>query len=200
MKGGMTKTSTAPHDWREGRRMRAWELHEQGWKQKDIAAALGVAEGAVSQWFKKAKAQGVQALRHQPPPGRKAQLSPEQMAQLPDWLAQGAEAFGFRGQVWTTARVAEMIRLQFGIRYHRAHASRLLRRIKYSRQKPIQKAKQRDEAAIAAWKEQRWPALKKKLSRNSGRSSLSINRRFICCRWPCAPLLPWARRQCSLSS
>ena len=100
-------------------------------------------------------------MRHQPPPGRKAQLSPEQMAQLPDLLAQGAQAFGFRGQVWTTARVVEMIRQQFGICYHRAHASRLLRRIKYSRQKPIQKARQRDEAAIAAWKEQRWPALKK---------------------------------------
>ena len=53
--------------------MRAWELHEQGWKQKDIAAALGVSEGAVSQWFKKAKAQGVQALRHQPPPGATAE-------------------------------------------------------------------------------------------------------------------------------
>jgi transposase len=152
--------------------MRAWELHEQGWKQKDIAAALGVSEGAVSQWFTKAKAQGVKALRHQPPPGRQAHLSPAQMAELPTLLAQGAEAFGFRGQVWTTARVVEMIRQQFGVSYHRAHGSRLLRRIKQSRQKPIQKATQRDETAIAAWKAERWPALKKRPSRNSGRSSL----------------------------
>jgi len=113
--------------------MRAWELHEQGWKQKDIAAALGVSEGAVSQWFKKAKGQGVQALRHQPPPGRPAQLSSQQMAQLPSLLAQGAQAFGFRGQVWTTARVVEMIRQLFGVSYHRAHASRLLRRLKQRR-------------------------------------------------------------------
>jgi transposase len=161
MKGGMSKKSTSPQNWREGRRMRAWQLHEQGWKQKDIAAALGVSEGAVSQWFKKAKAQGVEALRHQPPPGRRGQLSPEELAKLPTLLAQGAEAFGFRGQVWTTARVVEMIRQQFGVSYHRAHGSRLLRRIKQSRQKPIQKATQRDEAAIAAWKEERWPALKK---------------------------------------
>ena len=149
--------------------MRAWELHEQGWKQKDIAAALGVSEGAVSQWFKKAKAQGVEALRHQPPPGRQAQLSPEQMAQLPILLAQGAEAFGFRGQVWTTARVVEMIQQQFGVSYHRAHASRLLRRIKQSRQKPIQKATQRDDVAIQTWKEERWPALKKRPRRKNER-------------------------------
>jgi transposase len=59
--------------------MRAWEWQEHGWKQKDIAA-LGVNEEAVRQWFEKAKAQGVAALRHPPPPGRPAQRSPAQMA------------------------------------------------------------------------------------------------------------------------
>lgn len=152
--------------------MRAWELQEQGWKQKDIAAALGVSEGAVSQWFKKAKEQGAQALRHQPPPGAQPKLSPEQRAQLPVLLAKGAEAFGFRGQVWTTERVAQMIQQQFGVSYHPAHCSRLLRSIKYSQQKPIQKATQRDEAAIQSWKEQRWDELKKRPKTKSEASSL----------------------------
>ena len=34
-------------DWREGRRLRAWELHEAGWTQAEIAKALGVTPGAV---------------------------------------------------------------------------------------------------------------------------------------------------------
>jgi transcriptional regulator with XRE-family HTH domain len=38
-------------DWREERRKRAWDLKEQGWRQKDIAEALGVSEGAVSPWL-----------------------------------------------------------------------------------------------------------------------------------------------------
>jgi hypothetical protein len=44
-------TKTPQLDWREwgeGRRRRAWELKQQGWKQQDIAAALGVTPGAVS--------------------------------------------------------------------------------------------------------------------------------------------------------
>jgi hypothetical protein len=45
--GGMGAPKKA--DWREERRKRAWELKTQGWQQKDIAAALGVSEGAVSQ-------------------------------------------------------------------------------------------------------------------------------------------------------
>jgi len=157
----MKKKSIPRKNWREERRMQAWKLHEQGWKQKDIATALGVTEGAVSQWFKKAREQGVEALKHQPPPGATPKLSAEQRAQLPSLLRQGAEAFGFRGQVWTTARVAQMIEQQFGVKYHPAHCSRLLRQLRYSRQKPIEKATQRDEAAIQAWKEQRWEELKK---------------------------------------
>lgn len=45
----MKKKESFPKDWREGRKLRAWELYQQNWKQKDIAAALGVTEGAVSQ-------------------------------------------------------------------------------------------------------------------------------------------------------
>jgi transposase len=158
-------------DWKEGRRRRAWELREQGWKQKDIAAALGVSKGAVSQWFKRAKSEGVEALRRHPAPGRQPKLAAEQLTQVPALLAKGAEAFGFRGQVWTTGRVAAVIKREFGVSYHPAHCSRLLRRLRQSVQKPVQRASQRDEAVIQRWKEQRWPALKKKPKTNSGRSS-----------------------------
>jgi DNA-directed RNA polymerase specialized sigma24 family protein len=62
-------SDTARLDWREGRRRRAWELKEQGWKQQDIAAALGVTPGAVSQWLSRARQGGVEALRRHPAAG-----------------------------------------------------------------------------------------------------------------------------------
>jgi predicted transcriptional regulator len=46
---------TSPTNWKEYRRFRAWELAQQGWKQCDIAVALGVTKGAVSQWLKRAR-------------------------------------------------------------------------------------------------------------------------------------------------
>ena len=95
--------------------MRAWALHEQGWKQKDIAAALGGTEGAVSQWVSRGKAQGPEALRHHPSPGASPKLRPEQLKQLPGLLAWGAGTFGFRGQVWTAARVAQVIKRECGL-------------------------------------------------------------------------------------
>ncbi len=156
-----TTTRTPPRDWREARRRRAWELKQQGWKQRTIAAALGVTPGAVSQWLKRALTDGVEALRTQVRPGPTPKLTPEQRAHIPDLLARGAEAYGFAGDVWTAARVAEVLAREFGVRYHPAHVSRLLRAGGWSVQQPIRRATQRDEAAIAAWYAERWPALKK---------------------------------------
>src|SRR5205823_1992316 len=120
------KKEHEPHDWKEGRRLRAWELWQQGWKQKEIAIALGVSKGAVSHWLRRAKAQGKEALHRHPAPGAQPKLSPEQLGQLPSLLNRGAEAFGFRGQVWTAQRVAEVIKRQYGVSYHPGHCSRLL--------------------------------------------------------------------------
>ena len=107
--------------------MRAWALKQQGWLQKDIAAAMGVRTSAVSPWGTRAGAQGVKALAHRPPPGLAPRPSAEQCAHLPARLARGAPADGFRGEVWTAKRVAQVIERTFGVSSHPAHVSRRLR-------------------------------------------------------------------------
>lgn len=158
----MKRTTTqAPRDWREGRRLRAWDLYQAGWRQRDIAAALGVSEGAVSQWLTRAVRDGRDALRHRKGGGPKPRLTAAQLAQLPRLLAAGAEAYGFRGDVWTRRRVAHVIAVEFGVHYHAGHISRVLQAINWSRQKPMKRATQRDEIAIRFWQEERFPELKK---------------------------------------
>jgi transposase len=161
----MEKTlSSQATDWREGRRLRAWELKQQGWNQRQIAHALGVTEGAVSQWMKRAhQGGGPKALKKRTSPGAPPRLTHEQREQLKGLLAQGAEAHDFRGDVWTCQRVAQLIRKEFGVRYHSAHVSRVVRRLGLSLQKPKRRSDQRDEKAIKHWKEQTWPQLKKGL-------------------------------------
>ena len=126
-----------------------------------MAEALGVSAAAVSQWLTRARQDGPQALRHRPPPGAPRRLAAAQLARLPDLLHRGPEAYGFRGQVWTRKRVAEVIHLTFGIVYHPTHVGRLLNALCWSPQKPMRRARQRDEAAIARWRPETWPAIKK---------------------------------------
>jgi transposase len=150
-----------PHTWKEARRFQAWSLKQQGWSQRQIAAALGISEAAVSQWIQRVRDGGLQALRHRPPPGAPRRLAPEQLARLPVLLRRGPEAYGFRGHVWTRKRIAEVMRMEFGIVYHPTPVGRLLKALRWSPQKPMRRARQRDEAAIAHWRDEIWPALKK---------------------------------------
>ncbi len=147
--------------------MRALELDEQGWSGQKIAEALGVTPGAVSQWRKRAREGGREALRTQPPPGPTPRLTEDQRRALPERLAKGAEAYGFVGNVWTTKRVAVVIRREYGVSYHPAHISRLLRAIGWSLQRPIKRARQRNDAAIATWQDERRAAPQVKPTRRS---------------------------------
>ena len=168
-------------------------MKAKGWSQQAIAEALGVTAGAVSQWMRRGREGGVEALKRRIAPGPTPKLTDEQRAQVPVLLAQGAEAFGFRGDVWTAKRVATVIRREFGVRYHPNHVGKLLRALGWSVQKPIERASQRNEAAIEAWQTERWPALKKGLTRRGEPSSGSTNRASTCSPALSAPTPPGGR-------
>jgi transposase len=148
-----------PTTWEEARRFQAWQLKQQGWPPRQIAAALGVSEAAVSQWMARARQGGMEALRRRPSPGALRRLTADQLAQLPNLLQRSPEAYGFRGQLWTRGRIAAVIRMEFGISYHPRQVGRLCEAIRWSPQKPARRARQRDEAAMAHWREETWPAI-----------------------------------------
>ncbi|OHB65065.1 MAG: hypothetical protein A2Y77_11815 [Planctomycetes bacterium RBG_13_62_9] len=99
--------------------MQALPLSRQGWKPWDIAAALDVTQGAVSQWLTAARVGSADVLHAQPRPGRPARLTPQQKRLIPDFLGHGAEAYGFRGEVWTGPRIGKVLRQEFSVSYSR---------------------------------------------------------------------------------
>jgi len=158
----MDRKKTSLASWKEARRKRACELKEQGWKQRTIAQALGVSEAAVSQWIAEKEKTGLAVWSSRPRGHRAAALKAEQLSLLPELLSHGAEAYGFRGAVWTCSRVASVIKEEFGVEHHKAHVSRLLKALEWTPQIPVERASQRDEAAIAKWRIEVWPVLKKR--------------------------------------
>src|SRR6266446_10936166 len=85
----------------EWRRFRALELHERGWLEVDIAEALDVNKGTISRWLAAADAEGPEALLAHSTAGCPPKLTTTQLRSIPEFLCYGAEAYGFRGDVWT---------------------------------------------------------------------------------------------------
>jgi transposase len=156
---------TIPPECLEWRRFRALYLKRRGWYQRDIAEALDVSEEALSRWLARARDGGPESLRARIAPGNPPQLSAAQVRLIPELLRHGPEAYGFRGQVWTCARVARVIAEEFGVRYHRGHVSRLLKALHWTPQQPIKRAIQRDDAAIQRWRDETWPELRRRARR-----------------------------------
>src|SRR5581483_1469089 len=169
-------------DWKEIRRLQALELKRLGWKQKDIAGALGVTKGAVSQWIAASFVKGKAALFARPHTGRPPELTPEEKWLIPELLSQGAEAYGFRGDIWTCPRVRKVLEWEFGVSSHKSHVARLLKEVNWTPQLPIERATERDEGAIAHWRTAVWKEMKKKRGWSAEPSSLWTNRAATCCR------------------
>ena len=145
----------------ERRRLRAVALIQDGYSLNEVARRLGCNASSVMRWRNAFRRGGRQALRPRPTPGRPPRLTARQKKRLVGHLLKGPLAHGYRTDIWTTLRVAELIQRQFDIRYHRDHVGRLLHALEWTCQKPERRATQRDEAAIEAWKRRDWPRIKK---------------------------------------
>jgi len=115
-----TPLSASARDWKEGRRLRALELLSQGYRASTVAQILGVSPGAVSQWMKRARHGGAEALFRRPRVGRAARLQPEQLCELRALLA-------LKEAGRSTREVAAVIARRWGVVYSRAHVSRILK-------------------------------------------------------------------------
>jgi transposase len=104
---------------------------------------------------------GRQALASKGPGGARCKLTPVQLRELQTMLDAGPAIWGWdEDQCWTLARIAELVRRRFTVGYTLAGLDLLLHRIGWSVQLPARRASERDEAAIAAWREVAWPVIK----------------------------------------
>ncbi|MBB5156824.1 winged helix-turn-helix domain-containing protein [Saccharopolyspora phatthalungensis] len=144
------------------RRMRAAEMFRRGKRQVDVASALGVSAQTASRWYQMWQDGGRAALEGAGRAGRMPKLSDEQLAEVETELIKGPRAHGFATEMWTLARVSEVIERVTGVRYSQTQTWTILReRLGWSRQRPARRATERDDAAIEEWIKTDWPRIKK---------------------------------------
>lgn len=147
----------------EKRRRRAMDLLDSGLSLNEVAWRINCHASSVMRWRDAREKNGDEGLKPKPVSGRPRKLNQRQQERLVALLLKGAMANGYRTELWTTARIAELIRKTFDTQYHRDHIGRLMASLRWSWQKPERRALQRDEQAIEEWKRKKWPRIKKGL-------------------------------------
>jgi transposase len=145
------------------RRRRALALLKSGLSLNEVARRIQCVASSVMRWRNAWRKRGPDALKVGASPGRPLKLKATQRRRLVRLLLKGPLAHGYNTNVWTTARIAEVIRREFGVSYHRAHIGRLMHSLNWSHQKPEKRAVERNEEQIERWKQKEWPRVKKTL-------------------------------------
>jgi len=148
----------------------AIRLLEDGLPQTEIAHRLNVCRSTVVRWVAQYRHNGKDALRRAGRAGRPAMLGQADRQRLEQLLLRGPEALGYETPLWTCPRMAHLIEREFGIRYSEGHVWKILVGLRWSPQRPVGRARERNEAQIRTWRKKTWPALKKK---PAGRAALS---------------------------
>jgi transposase len=144
--------------WLERRRLQAADLFAQGKTRAEVAGELGVSAQTASRWYARWRDGGAAGMRTARQ-GKPAQLGPGELGKVRRVLEGGAVAAGFDNDLWTLARVAEVIERVTGVAHHPGHVWRILKRMRWSLQRPARKAVERDEAEIARWVAEEWPRI-----------------------------------------
>jgi len=145
----------------EQRRRKAIALLKQGCGVRETARLIGASPSTVTEWRKAYEKQGEAFFQAHSPPGRPPGLSQKHKKKLQKLLLKGARANGYKTELWTLQRVAEVIDSHFGIRYELSSVWHILKGMGWSCQKPERRARERDEKAIALWRKKDWPRIKK---------------------------------------
>jgi transposase len=146
----------------ERRRKRAAQLFRQGKTQADVVRELEVSRQSVSRWHADWEAGGAKALQGAGRAGRLPRLDAADLRRVERQLEKGPLAHGYATDMWTLARVAEVIEAETGVVFHPSHVWRILGQMGWSRQRPARRAIERDDEAIANWVKDDWPRVKER--------------------------------------
>jgi transposase len=158
------------------KRLRAVELFREGLTGREVAERLDIVESTAWRWRKAWRERGLEGITSKRSPGRSPALDGEQRARLVKMIREGALAHGWATDLWTCARIADLIFRHFGVRHHPDHVGRILHQLGLSWQRPRRRASQRDEPEILRWMREEVPRIKKKPRRRAPRWSSRTRR------------------------
>lgn len=145
----------------EHRRLKAGEHFNNGRSDVWVARHFKVSPVATWKWRQAWAKDKKNGLMSKGRCGARKKITKEKLKKIDSLLLKGAEKNGFSSPLWTLDRVAEVIRKEVHVTYHPGHVWKILRSAGWTNQRPVRRARERNEAGIRCWYKEVWPALKK---------------------------------------
>ena len=155
----------------EAIRLMAVERVLDGERPSSVIASFGFNRTTIYRWLEVASkpGAGLSALRSRPATGRPRSLTPRQEQQVFRWInGRDPRQYGLDFGLWTRSLVAELIEQNFHIRLGVTAVGALLAKLGLTPQKPLQRAYQRDPAAIEKWQREQFPAIARQAKASGG--------------------------------
>ena len=152
-------------------RLMAVERVRDGERPSSVIASFGFNRTTIYRWLEVASTPGVglRGLRSRPATGRPRSLTPRQEQQVFRWInGRDPRQYGLDFGLWTRSLVAELIERKFHIRLGVTAVGALLAKLGLTPQKPLQRAYQRDPAAIERWQREQFPAIARQAKASGG--------------------------------
>lgn len=150
----------------EALRKRAVTAVVDGMKQCDVAQAFGVSAYIVSQWMKRYRAEGEQALNARkkgPKTGTRTLLTPKQAATIRQLIVDKCpEQLKLPFFLWTREAVRELIQRKCDVTVSINTAGNYLKQWGFTVQKPVRRAYEQNSAAVQRWLEEEYPAFQRR--------------------------------------
>lgn len=146
-------------------REKAYELMQNGYTAYATAKKLQLTIPTVYRWYKqfsKTKGNDIKESKRGPKPGSATnKLSSEQMREIKKIITDKTpDQLKFKFALWSSKAIVELIREKYGIEVSRRSARRYMKKLGFTYQCPIKRAREQNSAQVNTWLNCEYPKIK----------------------------------------
>lgn len=139
---------------------------DEGLLVTEVAQAYGTDRTTLHRWLARFQTEGHNGLHRRPVPGRPRKIASLDASALTSIIMAPASTFGYETDFWTTPRLVQVVKDEFGVTVSKQTIMRRLHEAGMSYQKPEREYFELSEEERAQWRQHELPKIRRAVRTN----------------------------------